>query len=95
MRTLLAPLLVLVACGHPPQLLPETLDLPRYCEAKAKLVAPPHGDKTIAQVIAFARSAARTANTAMAERDACAMNYAQLRAACSTSAGCIIPPPPR
>lgn len=95
MKPLLVPLLLLVACGHPPQLVPETLDLPPYCSTKARLPMPPHGDKTVGQVIAFARAAAKAANAAMEERDACALNYAQLRAACSTSAGCILPPRPR
>ena len=85
-------LALVAACSHPPQLLPESLDLPAYCSTGAVLPTPPRGpDVTIAQIIAFARAAARTANAALAERDACALNYAQMRAACATSAGCIVP----
>jgi hypothetical protein len=84
--------LALAACSPTPHVLsPETLDLPPYCSTKVQLQPPPHdGDRTIAQVIAWARHAARTANAAMAERDSCAIAYAQMRAACSTAAGCII-----
>jgi len=83
-------LLLLAACQHPPQLLPETLDLPPYCSTRVQLAPPPH-DRTIPSVMAFARMAAKTANAAMAERDQCAIAYAQMRAACSTAAGCIVP----
>jgi hypothetical protein len=85
-------LLLLAACHQPAALLPESLDLPAYCSTRAQLAPPPHGDhRSVATIIAFARMAARAANAAMAERDQCALNYAQLRAACSTQAGCIIP----
>ena len=84
--------MLLAACHQPAALLPESLDLPAYCSTKVRLEPPPphDGDRTIAQVIAWARHAARTANAAMTERDSCALNYAQMRAACSTAAGCIV-----
>ena len=85
-------LLLVAACSPAPHVLsPETLDLPAYCSTKVQLQPPPHaGDRTIDQLVAWARHAARTANAAMAERDSCAIAYAQMRAACSTAAGCII-----
>ena len=82
---------LLASCGHPPQPLPEDVFLPPYCTANAKFLPPPHGDqRSVMAILAWARTAARAANAAIAERDQCAMSYAQIRAACSTSAGCII-----
>lgn len=93
MRWLLA-LLVLTACTEPP--VPVSNSLPEHCETKARLPMPPNiHNRTIDRIIAFARTAARTANAAINERDTCALDYARLRAACSTKAGCIIPPRPR
>jgi len=85
-------LLTMAACSPQPHVLsPETLDLPPYCSTKVQLHPPPQtGDRTISQLIAWARHAARTANAAMSERDSCAIAYAQMRAACSTAAGCVV-----
>ena len=82
---------LLASCGHPPQPLPEDVFLPPYCTANAKYPPPPAAEqRTVLAVVAWARKAALAANAAIAERDECAQAYAQIRAACSTAAGCII-----
>lgn len=92
MRGLLA-LLLISACTPKPE--PVLGYVPDKCEAKAKLPMPPRTDhRSIDNVIAWARAAGRTANAAIAERDACAVDYSKLRAVCGTKAGCIIPPLP-
>ena len=84
-------LLLLTACQHAPQLVPESVFLPPYCTSNAKYPSPPRTEeRTVQSVMVWARAAAKAANAAIAERDECAQSYAQIRSACSTSAGCII-----
>ena len=93
MRRHILPLLLLSACTPSPE--PVLGYVPDKCEAKAKLPFPPRADhRSIENVLTWARAAGRTANAAIAERDACAADYAKLRAVCGTRVGCIIPPPP-
>jgi hypothetical protein len=98
MRLLPVLLLLLAACTttRDPEVVPDSL--PDHCETKARLPTPPHArDRSIDQLVAFARSAMRAGNAGINERDACAIYYARLRAACGTRWGCIIPPkgPPK
>jgi hypothetical protein len=88
----LIPLLLLAACQDPPRLPPEApASLPAFCRTTATLPRPPNDERSLPQLIAWARTAARVANAAIAERDACALDYAQLRTACATEKGCIVP----
>lgn len=84
---------LLAACSPapapvPPQSAPE--GLPAACSTKARLGRAPSDERSIPQLVQWARTAAKVANQAIQERDACALDYQRLRAACSTVAGCKI-----
>jgi len=80
--------LVLAGCAAapaPPQIMDP--DMPRFCSAQAALPKPPPADRSILQLLAWARKAASVANAAIAERDRCALDYQRLRAAVMAAEG--------
>jgi len=79
---------VLAGCAAapaPPQILEP--DMPRFCPAQAALPKPPPADRSILQLLAWARTAAMVANAAIKERDRCALEYQRLRAAVLAAEG--------
>jgi hypothetical protein len=95
MRRMIVLLLVMLgACQEPPILPAEVPSyLPNYCATSARLPKPPRADdRSIQQLVTWARTAASVANNAISERDACALDYARLHALCATEKGCVIPP---
>ena len=84
-------LTLLAACSQAPLLPPQEVSgLPPYCKAEAHLPKPPGADRSITQLVGYARTAATVANAAVKERDACALDYQRMRAACSAVTGCKI-----
>jgi len=81
--------LVLAGCAAAPAppvaILPP--DAPPFCQTAAALPKPPPTDRSILQLLAWARTAANVANAAIAERDRCALNYQRLRAAVLAAEG--------
>lgn len=87
------PILCATCQPPPPEPIPISF-LPPFCETKARLARPPGNDRSISEVLTWAKRAANTANQAIAERDACAINYLQLRNACAVRDGCKVSPLP-